>query len=267
MALLDGKKIASSIRKEVKERVAAFEKAHGRAPALSVVLVGEDAASQIYVRNKGRACKKTGITSQEFRLPESTSEKALLDLIDKLDQIRPEAIIQAIDPDKDVDGFHPQNVGALVSGRNALRSCTPLGCMKLLDEAKVDLVGANAVVVGRSITVGKPVSLMLLERHATVTICHSRTRKLAHVVAEADVVIAAVGSPELIKGEWVKRGATIIDVGINRLDDGRIVGDVEFDTAVTRASWITPVPGGVGPMTIACLVSNTVEAAERRKGV
>jgi methylenetetrahydrofolate dehydrogenase (NADP+)/methenyltetrahydrofolate cyclohydrolase len=280
MALLDGKKIAASIRKEVGERVSAFVKTHGRAPALSVILVGEDAASQIYVRNKGRACEKTGIVSHELKLPGSTSEKELLDLIAKQnrddtvdgilvqlpvpEQIRPEAIIQAISPKKDVDGFHPQNVGALITGEKALRSCTPLGCMKLLDEAGVELTGANAVVVGRSNIVGKPISLMLLERHATVTICHSRTQKLAHIIAEADVIIAAVGVPELIKGEWVKRGAAIIDVGINRLEDGRIVGDVEFDTAVTRASWITPVPGGVGPMTIACLVSNTVEAAERR---
>jgi methylenetetrahydrofolate dehydrogenase (NADP+)/methenyltetrahydrofolate cyclohydrolase len=282
MALLDGKKIAASIRKEVGERVSTFIKTHGRAPALSVILVGDDAASQIYVRNKGRACEKTGIVSHELKLPGSTSEKELLDLIAKQnrddtvdgilvqlpvpEQIRPEAIIRAIDPKKDVDGFHPQNVGALITGENALRSCTPLGCMKLLDEAGVELNGANAVVVGRSNIVGKPVSLMLLERHATVTICHSRTQKLAHIIAEADVIIAAVGVPELIKGEWVKRGAAIIDVGINRLEDGRIVGDVEFDTAVTRASWITPVPGGVGPMTIACLVSNTVEAAERRMG-
>lgn len=280
MALLDGKKIAASIRKEVKSRVAEFARVHGRAPGLTVILVGEDQASQIYVRNKGRACKKTGIFSTEHRLPAETSQKELLDLIEKLnnddtvdgilvqlpvpEQINPEAIIQAIDPAKDVDGFHPQNVGALVAGKDALRSCTPLGCMKLLDEAGVDLVGANAVVVGRSTIVGKPVSLMLLERHATVTMCHSRTKKLAHIVQEADVIIAAVGHPELIKGEWIKRGAAVIDVGINRLEDGRIVGDVELEKAVTQAGWITPVPGGVGPMTIACLVSNTIEAAERR---
>ncbi len=282
MALLDGKKIAESIRKEVKERVASFAKAYGRAPGLSVVLVGENPASQIFVRNKARACEKTGIVSKEVRLPESTGEAALLEVIHKLnrdatvdgilvqlpvpDQISPGAIIHAVDPEKDVDGVHPRNVGALITGDTALRSCTPLGCMKLLDEAKVDLVGANAVVVGRSTIVGKPVALMLLERHATVTMCHSRTKKLAHVIAEADVVVAAVGVPEIIKGEWIKRGAAIIDVGINRLDDGRIVGDVEFDTAMTRASWITPVPGGVGPMTIACLVMNTIEAAERRMG-
>jgi methylenetetrahydrofolate dehydrogenase (NADP+)/methenyltetrahydrofolate cyclohydrolase len=280
MALLDGKKLAASIRKDVKTRVAEFVKAHGRAPQLSVILVGDDAASQIYVRNKGRACKKTGILSGEHRLPGDTKESELLALIHTLnqddtvdgilvqlpvpEQISPEAVIVAIDPTKDVDGLHPQNIGALVAGKDALRSCTPLGCMKLIDEANVDLVGANAVVVGRSTMVGKPMAMMLLERHATVTMCHSRTKKLPHVVQEADVVVAAVGAPELIKGDWIKRGATVIDVGINRLEDGRIVGDVEFDTAVSHASWITPVPGGVGPMTIACLVSNTIEAAERR---
>ena len=282
MALLDGKKLAATIRSEVKTRVAAFTARHGRAPALSVVLVGDDAASQIYVRNKGRACKRTGILSIEHRLSEETEEKELLALINKLnaddnvdgilvqlpvpDHISPEKVIEAISPEKDVDGLHPISIGALVAGNDALRSCTPLGCMKLIDKAGLDLVGANAVVVGRSTMVGKPMAMMLLERHATVTMCHSRTKKLPHVVQEADVVVAAVGYPELIKGDWIKRGAVVIDVGINRLEDGRIVGDVEFENAISHASFITPVPGGVGPMTIACLVENTIRAAERRVG-
>jgi methylenetetrahydrofolate dehydrogenase (NADP+) / methenyltetrahydrofolate cyclohydrolase len=282
MALLDGKKLAASIKGEVKTRVASFTTRHRRAPSLNVVLVGDDAASQIYVRNKGRACRKTGIISYENRLPKETEEKELLSLIDTLNaddtvdgilvqlpvpgHIRAEKVIETISPDKDVDGLHPTNIGALVAGKDALRSCTPLGCMKLIDKAGVDLVGANAVVVGRSTMVGKPMAMMLLERHATVTMCHSRTKKLPHVIQEADVVVAAVGYPELIKGDWVKRGATVIDVGINRLEDGRIVGDVEFENAITHASWITPVPGGVGPMTIACLVENTIRAAERRMG-
>ncbi len=282
MALLDGKTLAATIRSEVKSRVSAFTARHGRAPALSVVLVGDDAASQIYVRNKGRACKKTGILSIEHRLSEEIEEKELLALIKKLNNddnvdgilvqllvpnhIRPEKVIEVINPDKDVDGLHPINIGALVAGKDALRSCTPLGCMKLIDKAGLDLVGANAVVVGRSTMVGKPMALMLLERHATVTMCHSRTKKLPHIIQEADVVVAAAGYPELIKGDWIKRGAVVIDVGINRLEDGQIVGDVEFENAISHASFITPVPGGVGPMTIACLVENTISAAERRMG-
>ncbi len=283
MAVLDGKKLGQTIRGVIAGRVKTFTGNFGRPPGLGVILVGDDPASQIYVRNKARACEDTGIKSFEYRLSSDTSENELLELILKLNQqenidgilvqlpvpkqIRPDVIISAINPEKDVDGLHPANIGALISGKAALRSCTPLGCIKLLDEAAVEIEGADAVVVGRSTMVGKPMAMMLLERHATVTICHSKTKKLAHIVQEADIVIAALGSPEFIKGDWIKRGAAVIDVGINRLDDGRIVGDVEFDVAVTHASWITPVPGGVGPMTIACLVANTVEAAERRKGV
>lgn len=281
MALLEGKKLAQTIRSQTSARVAAFTEKFGRPPGLSVVFVGDDEGSQIYVRNKARACKKTGIQSFEYRLPAETSEADLLHLIAELNEndhvdgilvqlpipehIRPDVIIQAVDPKKDVDGLHPENIGALVAGKNALRSCTPQGCMKMLDEAGVNLEGAGAVVVGRSTMVGKPMALMLLERNATVTMCHSRTQKLAHIIQEADIIVAAVGAPEMIKGDWIKRGATVIDVGINRLEDGRIVGDVEFDPAVSHAAWITPVPGGVGPMTIACLVSNTIEAAEQRK--
>ena len=281
MALLDGKKLAQTIRSETAARVKAFADAAGRPPGLAVVLVGDDPGSQIYVRNKARACKKTGIRSFEHRLAADTPEAELLDLIGTLNrdesvdgilvqlpvpkQIRPDVVILAIDPKKDVDGLHPENIGALVAGKDAVRSCTPLGCMKLIDSVGIALEGATAVVVGRSTMVGKPMAMMLLERNATVTMCHSRTKKLAHIVQEADVIVAAVGAPEMIKGDWIKRGAAVIDVGINRLEDGRIVGDVEFDSAISHAAWITPVPGGVGPMTIACLVSNTVEAAERRR--
>jgi methylenetetrahydrofolate dehydrogenase (NADP+)/methenyltetrahydrofolate cyclohydrolase len=282
MGILDGKKLAQTIRQETAERVTDFAERFGRPPGLSVVLVGDDPASQIYVRNKARACKNTGIKSMEYKLPFDTSEAALLELLARLNRdgavdgilvqlpvpghIRSEAVIEAIDPKKDVDGLHPTNIGALVAGKKALRSCTPHGCMRLIDEAGINLEGLNAVVVGRSTMVGKPMAMMLLERNATVTMCHSRTHKLAHIIQEADVVVAAAGVPEMIKGDWIKRGATVIDVGINRLEDGRIVGDVEFETAAAHAAWITPVPGGVGPMTIACLVSNTVDAAEIRMG-
>ncbi|MCP4677138.1 MAG: bifunctional methylenetetrahydrofolate dehydrogenase/methenyltetrahydrofolate cyclohydrolase FolD [Deltaproteobacteria bacterium] len=280
MALLDGKKLAKSIRRQVKEQVAGFIDKHGRPPTLDVVLVGEDPASQIYVRNKARACLKAGLGHHEHRLPVDTPARELLALVRSLsaddkvdgvlvqlplpDHISPDVVTSAISPQKDVDGFHPTNLGNLFAGKPGLRPCTPVGCMKLLDEAGVVLEGKNAVVVGRSNIVGKPMAMMLLERHASVTICHSRTQKLAHVVAEADVVVAAVGHPAVIDGEWIKRGAVVIDVGMNRLEDGSLVGDVGFDAATSRASWITPVPGGVGPMTVACLISNTLQAAKRR---
>lgn len=280
MALLDGKNLAKSIRKEVKEQTAEFIKKWGRSPTLHVVLVGDNPASQIYVQNKGRACKKAGIEFHEHRLEAQTSTEKLLALVKNLsrnndidgilvqmplpDHIPQDAIIAAINPQKDVDGFHPVNLGHLITGNAALVPCTPLGCMRLLEEADVSLKGKNAVVIGRSTIVGKPMALMLLEKHATVTICHSKTEKLAHIVAEADVVVAATGQPELIKGEWIKKGATVLDVGINRMEDGSLLGDVEFHTAAVRAAWISPVPGGVGPMTIACLISNTVKAGNLR---
>ena len=280
MALLDGKKLAKTIRKSVKEEVPDFIARRGRAPVLDVVLVGDDPASQIYIRNKERACKKAQITSHTHKLPADTSAKDLIELVRNLnaddavdgiivqlplpEHLDPDVVVRTIGPGKDVDGYHPMNLGNLFAGRPGLKPCTPLGCMKLIEECGVDLKGKNAVVVGRSVTVGKSMAVMLLEKHATVTICHSRTEKLAHVVAEADVVIAATGKPELIKGDWIKRGAVVIDVGINRVEDGTIVGDVEFDTASARASWITPVPGGVGPMTVACLISNTLKAAKER---
>ncbi|MCP4599348.1 MAG: bifunctional methylenetetrahydrofolate dehydrogenase/methenyltetrahydrofolate cyclohydrolase FolD [Proteobacteria bacterium] len=283
MALLDGKKLAASIRKELKQRVKDFVEQHGNAPTLDVVLVGDDPASQIYVRNKAKACRKVGLEYHEHRLPEEIKASVLLELVrslsanDSIDgiivqlplpnHIPSDVVIRSISPTKDVDGFHPINLGNLIAGKPGLVPCTPLGCMKLLDEAAIDLKGKNAVVVGRSKIVGKPMALMLLERHATVTVCHSRTEKLAHVVAEADVVVAAAGQSGLIKGEWIKRGAVVIDVGMNRLNDGSLVGDVEFDAAASRASWITPIPGGVGPMTVASLLSNTVQAAQKRRGI
>jgi len=282
MALLDGRKLAKSIRKQIKKDVAEFVELHGRPPKLDVVLVGENAASEIYVSYKGKDCSKVGVGFTDHRLAGDTGPSELNELVRGLsaandvdgiivqlplpDHLSPDAAIAAIDPNKDVDGFHPDNLGNLVSDKPGLVPCTPLGCMKLLDEACVDLKGKNAVVVGRSTIVGKPMALMLLARHATVTICHSRTEKLAHIVAEADVLVSAVGRPGVIDGEWIKRGAAVIDVGINRLKDGTLVGDVDFDSASSRAGWITPVPGGVGPMTRACLIANTVAAARRRLG-
>ena len=280
MSLLDGKKMARAVRAQLNKDVAAFIERHGRAPALDVVIVGEDPASEIYVRKKHRACDRVGITSRVHRLPEATTSAELTSLVRRLnaddkvdgilvqlplpDRIDPDSIVALVDPSKDVDGFSPASLGALLSGKPDLVPCTPRGCMRILREHGVELRGKNAVVVGRSSIVGKPVALLLLAEHATVTICHSRTENLAHIIAEADVVVAAVGAPEIIKGDWIKRGAVVVDVGINRLEDGSLVGDVEFATAVSRAAAITPVPGGVGPMTIACLLENTLIAARKR---
>lgn len=282
MELLKGKEIASKVKEEVKASALDFEKRTGRKPSLHVVLVGEDPASKIYVRNKKRGCKRNGLESVEHLLDESTSQEELLTLVEKLNgddgvdgilvqlplppQIDEGAIIEAIDPAKDADGFHPVSMGNLVAGKPSLVSCTPLGCMRMIEHTGIDITGKNAVVVGRSNIVGKPMAHLLLQKHATVTICHSRTRDLEAVVAGADIVVAAVGRPEMVKGSWMREGAIVIDVGINRLEDGSIVGDVEFEEASKRASWITPVPGGVGPMTIACLLLNTVNAARARAG-
>jgi methylenetetrahydrofolate dehydrogenase (NADP+)/methenyltetrahydrofolate cyclohydrolase len=282
MQLLDGKKIAAAVRAEAATGAAGFQRDHGRRIALDVVIAGEDPASKIYVRNKKRACKKAGLISHEHKLPAETTAAELTALVRQLNEddavdgmivqlplpggIDPDPILQLIDPAKDVDGFHPTNLGRLVSGLPCLVACTPQGCLRMIDETGVDLAGKHAVVVGRSTIVGKPMAHLLLGRHATVTICHSRTADLAAQVGAADVVVAAVGSPELIEGRWIKEGAVVIDVGMNRLDDGRLVGDVEFAAAAERASWITPVPGGVGPMTVACLIANTVAAARARVG-
>ncbi len=278
--LIDGKALAKEVRAEVKTRAEAFSAKHGRAPGLHVVLVGEDPASTVYVRNKERAAGKVGIAGEVHRLPAKTTESDVLALVAKLnaapgidgilvqlplpDHLDDQTIVDAIDPRKDVDGLHPFNAGLLFVGRKGLRPCTPSGCMRMLEHVGCNPKGKRALVLGRSTLVGKPIALMLLEKHATVTVAHSRTEDLADRVGEADIVVAAVGRPNLVKGDWIKEGAVVIDVGINRLDDGSLTGDVDFDGALKRASYITPVPGGVGPMTIAMLLSNTVDAAEAR---
>lgn len=277
VTIIDGKKIAHEIKKILSNEVSLLKQSN-IAPGLAVILVGQNAASQIYVRNKRKACADVGIQSFDFNLPETASQKELEDLIAKLnsddrvhgiliqlplpacmDEI---SVLEKISPSKDVDGFHPVNMGRLVSGLPSFRPCTPLGIITLIDFMGYKLAGKNAVVIGRSKIVGKPIALMLLERHATVTICHSRTQNLAEIVRSADIVVAAIGSPGFIKGDWIKDGALVIDVGINRTGEGGIVGDVEFEEASKHASAITPVPGGVGPMTIAMLLKNTVEAAK-----
>jgi methylenetetrahydrofolate dehydrogenase (NADP+)/methenyltetrahydrofolate cyclohydrolase len=277
--IIDGKAVAARVRAEVAARVAGL-KARGVATGLTVVRVGDDPASAIYVRGKRKACDEAGIVSVEHHLPAATSQAELLALVARLNadpavhgilvqlplpkQIDEQVVLEAISPAKDADGFHPFNVGCLWTGKAAPRACTPFGVMRLLDETKVELKGRHALVIGRSNIVGKPQAAMLLERHATVTIAHSRTADLAAEVARADVVVAAVGKAEMVKGAWVKPGAVVIDVGMNRRPDGTLVGDVEFGAAAQRASAITPVPGGVGPMTIAMLLANTVALAAGR---
>lgn len=279
-SILDGKAIAATVREEVKQGAAAFAALHDRPPGLVVVLVGEDPASVVYTRNKEKAAHEAGLAGRLHRLPASTTEAELLALLRSLNDdpavdgilvqlplprhIRAEAVLDAIDPAKDVDGFHPVNAGLLASGRAGLVPCTPLGCIRLLREAQAPLKGARAVVVGRSNIVGKPMAQLLLAESATVTIAHSQTRDLASVCREADVLVVAVGKARLVRGDWVREGAVVIDVGTNRGDDGKLVGDVAFDEALPRASRITPVPGGVGPMTIAMLLANTLKAASAR---
>jgi len=286
-ALIDGRAFAARLRARVADAVPRFVEAAGRAPGLAVVLVGEDPASQIYVRSKGKATVEAGMASFEYRLPDTTSQSELIALVEQLNAdeavdgilvqlplpagIDDKAVIDAIDPDKDVDGFHVANAGRLAVGEDGLVSCTPLGCLMLLRDRLGSLSGLEAVVVGRSNIVGKPMAQLLLRENCTVTIAHSRTRDLAEVVRRGDIVVAAVGHPELIKGGWLKPGATVIDVGMNRiaLEDGktRLLGDVEFATAAEVAGAITPVPGGVGPMTIAVLLRNTLVAACARFGL
>lgn len=279
--ILDGKAIADTLLQDIRREVDARLAAGGRAPGLAVILVGDSQASAIYVRNKRRACETAGVRSFSHDLPTATTQTELVALIDRLnadpavdgilvqlplpDHIDPVAVIERIRPDKDVDGFHPYNVGCLALKMPHLRPCTPYGVMRLLAHTKEPLRGRNAVVVGASNIVGRPMALELLLAGATVTVCHSATRDLPAHVARADLVVAAVGRPRMILGEWIQPGAIVIDVGINRLEDGCIVGDVDFETARERASWITPVPGGVGPMTVATLLQNTLEAASRHQ--
>lgn len=284
---IDGKAEAATLRHKIADGVAAFRETVGRAPGLAVVLVGEDPASSVYVRSKGKATIEAGMESIEYKLPDTTSEADLLTLVDQLNKdtaidgilvqlplpghIDSAKVIGAIAPAKDVDGFHIENAGRLAVGAEAMVPCTPLGCLHLLKAELGDLTGKDAVVIGRSNIVGKPMAMLLLGESCTVTIAHSRTHDLPALVRRADIVVAAVGRPEMVRGDWIKPGATVIDVGINRIasDDGkgRLVGDVAYDEAVEIAGAITPVPGGVGPMTIAMLLRNTLVAAHRREGL
>jgi len=286
---IDGAGLARRLREEVAVTVRALAGERGVTPGLAVLLVGDDPASRVYVRNKERACIEAGMRSFEHRLPEETSEADLLALVRRLNAdeavdgilvqlplpagIDPARVIEAIDPEKDVDGFHPVNVGRLAAGLPALTPCTPQGCVLLLKSVRSDLAGLEAVIVGRSNIVGKPLAALLLTEHCTVTIAHSRTRDLPAVCRRADLLIAAVGRPEMIRGDWIKPGSIVVDVGINRVEAAsggaktRLVGDVAYEEALAVAAAITPVPGGVGPMTIACLLCNTLHAALARRGL
>lgn len=280
--IIDGKAIAAELRTNIRQQVAARRQQGLRAPGLAVILVGQDPASEIYVRNKRKACEETGIISVAHDLPAETTQDTLLELIDTLNadasvdgilvqlplpaHINAETVIERIDPGKDVDGFHPYNIGRLALRMPVLRPCTPRGVITLLESTGEPLRGRDAVIVGASNIVGRPMSLELLLAGCTVTTCHRFTRDLAAHVRQAEILIVAVGKPGIVKGEWIKSGATVIDVGINRTEEGKLVGDIEFDPACERAGWITPVPGGVGPMTVATLLQNTLEAAEHRPG-
>ena len=284
--IIDGKAFAATVREKVAGHVARLEADHGITPGLAVVLVGEDPASQVYVRSKGKMTREVGMKSVEHKLPATVEQQALLELIDRLnndpeihgilvqlplpDHLDEQRVVNSVSPAKDVDGFHISNVGLLGTGQKSMVPCTPLGCLMMLREQHGDLSGMNAVVIGRSNIVGKPMAQLLLGDSCTVTIAHSRTLDLPEVVRRADIVVAAVGRPEMVPGDWIKEGATVIDVGINRIEVGektKLVGDVDFESASQRAGAITPVPGGVGPMTIACLLANTVTACCRANGL
>jgi len=278
LKLIDGKQLAKQRRMEIKQKVDIL-RAQGIVPGLAVILVGDDAASQVYVRNKERACQEVGFYSEVHRLPAHTSQAELLQLIDQLNKntaihgllvqlpvpahIDEKAVIHAIDPRKDVDGFLPQNLGSLLIGEPCFEPCTPKGCIDLIRQTGIEIAGKKAVVVGRSNIVGKPVAMMLLRENATVTICHSKTRNLKEELLTADIIVAAVGKAHLITGDMVKDGAVVIDVGMNRLPDGKLTGDVDAASLEGKDCWLTPVPGGVGPMTIAMLMQNTLESAAR----
>jgi methylenetetrahydrofolate dehydrogenase (NADP+)/methenyltetrahydrofolate cyclohydrolase len=279
VSIIDGNKIAQDIRNEVRQSAISLKEHKGIIPGLAVVLVGEDPASQIYVGRKAKACAEVGFLSREYKLPADTSEAKLISLINDLNKdqlihgilvqlplpqnISTNKIIAAIDPHKDVDGFHPYNVGGLITGSPLFVPCTPQGIMELIARTGIDLKGKEAVVVGRSNIVGKPIALLLLAQHATVTICHSRTKDLSAVTRRADILIVAVGKAHMIKADMVKDGVIVIDVGVNRLENGKLAGDVDFNEVASKAFFITPVPGGVGPMTIAMLMKNTLDAARR----
>jgi methylenetetrahydrofolate dehydrogenase (NADP+)/methenyltetrahydrofolate cyclohydrolase len=276
--VVDGKGLAKTLRAEVRERVLKLD---GGPPGLAAVLVGDDPASKIYVPNKRRACERAGIRSFDVDLPDTVSEDDLIAEVERLnadpevsgilvqlplpDHIDSNRIALTVAPEKDVDGLHPTNVGLLVAGRHSMVPGTALGCMEILGRHGIEIEGKHAVVIGRSEIVGKPIALLLLHRHATVTLCHSRTRDLPDVVRSADILVAAVGRPRMIQGDWIREGAAVIDVGVNRLEDGTLAGDVDFDAANGRAGLLTPVPGGVGPLTIAMVLRNTVDAFERQR--
>ena len=276
--LIDGKAVAAKVREEIKQQVERRLAEGKRPPGLAVILVGQDPASQVYVNNKRKACAEAGIVSKSFDLPDTTSQEELLGIIDALNEDRDvdgilvqlplpshidsETVIERIRPDKDVDGFHPYNIGRLTLRLPTLRPCTPYGVMQLLDSVGEVYKGRDAVIVGASNIVGRPMALELLLAGATVTVCHRFTKDTAEHVRRADIVVVGVGKPGLVKGNWIKEGATVIDVGINRLESGKLCGDVEFDEAAKRAAYITPVPGGVGPMTVAMLLKNTLHACE-----
>ncbi|MBI5327332.1 MAG: bifunctional methylenetetrahydrofolate dehydrogenase/methenyltetrahydrofolate cyclohydrolase FolD [Deltaproteobacteria bacterium] len=278
--IIDGKAVAQKFKNKLKSEID-FLKSHDLKPCLAVVLVGNNPASLVYVKAKGKVCEEMGITSLQYNFHKDIVQEELLWQIYQLnndpkvhgilaqlplpDHLDEELVLEAISPEKDVDGFHPVNVGRLVIGKPLFQPCTPLGIIKLLEDTNIDLSGKEAVIAGRSNIVGKPIAMMLLQKNATVTICHSKTLNLQEKIKRADVVIAAVGRPNMIKGEWIKQGAVVVDVGVNRLDNGKLAGDVEFDEACQRAAFITPVPGGVGPMTIAMLMYNTIEAAKRQR--
>lgn len=280
--LIDGKALAQTIREAIAKEVAELHQQTGVRPGLVAILVGDDPASAVYVRNKKKACDAAGIYVDENKLPASTSQSDLLALIEKMNadpkihgilvqlplpkHIESKVILEAVSPLKDADGFHPYNVGRLVEGNPVFTPCTPKGVIRMIESTGQAIEGKRAVVLGRSNIVGKPVALLLMHRHATVTVCHSRTQDLPAICRDADIVIAAIGRPQFVTAEMVKKGALVIDVGINRLEDGRLVGDVDFDPVRELAGWITPVPGGVGPMTIAMLLGNTLESAKRTAG-
>ncbi len=276
--IIDGKELAKKVRLELKDEVEKLKKDENIHPKLAVIMVGSDPASQIYVRNKSKACDEIGIEFEEFLLDENTTQKELLDLIDKLNEnekvngillqspipknLDINEAFRRISPEKDVDGFNPVNVGKLTLGQKGFVSCTPFGVIKMLEEYNIDIEGKNAVVLGRSNIVGKPMSQCLLNKNATVTICHSKTKNINEITKNADIIVAAIGKKEFVKGDMVKEGAVVIDVGINRGEDGKLKGDVDFEEVSKKASYITPVPGGVGPMTIAMLMTNVVKAAK-----
>ena len=276
--IIDGKELAKKVRLELKDEVEKLKKDENIHPKLAVIMVGSDPASQIYVRNKSKACDEIGIEFEEFLLDENTTQKELLDLIDKLNEnekvngillqspipknLDINEAFRRISPEKDVDGFNPVNVGKLTLGQKGFVSCTPFGVIKMLEEYNIDIEGKNAVVLGRSNIVGKPMSQCLLNKNATVTICHSKTKNINDITKNADIIVAAIGKKEFVKGDMVKEGAVVIDVGINRGEDGKLKGDVDFEEVSKKASYITPVPGGVGPMTIAMLMTNVVKAAK-----